>query len=106
MTNLEDKTTTTDSFVLNYSSEIEPNINFDLKDQTIYLLIENPYQEVTSIEDLNPYLFKENVILENHITLYGQDALNFDTTVKEITRNNELMSQLINDVYEDRIFET
>lgn len=71
-----------------------------------YLASQSMFSENRTLSQSGFYFeFRKNTTFTNHIELYGKEAVRFDEVVSSITEPNESMSELIKDVYEDRIFD-
>lgn len=71
-----------------------------------YLAFKSMFSESTSRGSSGFYFVaKEEISFANHIDLIGKEATRFDEIVESITEPNAFMSEILKDVYENRIFE-
>lgn len=71
-----------------------------------YLAFNSMFSENTSRGASGFYFVaKEEFSFANHIDLFGKEATRFDEIVESITEPNAFMSEILKEVYENRIFE-
>ena len=105
MMGTKDNITTTSAYFIQHFTELLPQSKIEDLTKVIYIENQNPYKEITGLDLENEYIFKENIILTNHLDLFGKDAVDFDNTITGINKRNDVMSKLVKEIYEDRIFE-
>ena len=105
MITMEDRPTTYIPIFPTNADAFKPFFNIASLAGGIYIEMNSFFQTITQAPDTIYINQKEDLAYTNHIELIGEAAREFENTVLSIKEPNDLMVQLIKEVYEDRIFE-
>ncbi|WP_319414701.1 hypothetical protein [Marispirochaeta aestuarii] len=96
-------TTNSNTYSIHHVADLQINVKTDIKNDIMYIEKENFLDRITGSDSETQYINYENLQIQNHIELFGQEAIEFDEAVKSVTRNNNLMTEILKEINENRI---